>query len=65
MVREEVHRQSYPGHCLDIPEYKNNKFEMFQTIISFINLIPPVLHSRMYIVQYLKLKPRYNLQTRH
>ena len=31
-----------------------NKFEMFQTIISFINLIPPVF--KLAYVQYIKLK---------
>ena len=35
------------------------KDEMFQTIISFINLIPPVF--KLAYVQYIKLKSRYNL----
>ena len=38
---------------------KTNKFEMFQTIISFINLIPTVFE--LAYVQYIKLKSRFNL----
>ena len=41
----------------------SKKFEMFQTIISFLNLMPPVF--TLAYVQYSKLKSRYNLQTRH
>ena len=40
-----------------------NKFEMFQTIISLIDLIPPVF--TLAYVEYLKLKSRYNLRIRH
>ena len=36
-----------------------NKFEMFQTIISFINLIPLVF--KLAYVQHIKLKSMYNL----
>ena len=37
--------------------FDKNKFEMFQTIISFINLITPVF--KLTYVQYIKLKARY------
>ena len=36
---------------------KKNKFEMFQTIISFLNLIPHVF--KLAYVHYIKLKSRY------
>ena len=36
---------------------KKNKFETFQTIISFKILIPPVL--KLAYVEYIKLKSRY------
>ena len=38
---------------------KKKKFEMFQTIISFKNLIPPVL--KLAYVKYIKLKSRHNI----
>ena len=38
---------------------QKNKFEMFQTIISFIDLIPPVF--KVAYAQYIKLKSIYNL----
>ena len=47
-----------PGFGLK-KSYKN-KFKMFQTIISFINLIPSVVFKLAY-VHYIKLKSRYNL----
>ena len=37
---------------------------MFQTIISFINVMPHVVFKLAHL-QYIKLKARYNLYTRH
>ena len=41
------------------PKIQMNKFEMFQTIISFKNLIPFVF--KLVYAQYIELKLRKNL----